>query len=78
MNFVTDNDIVGGNSGSPVINRNAEIVGLAFDGNIESIGGSYGFDERNNRMVAVHSSFMLEALRKVYGADALVEELTAR
>ena len=78
MNFVTDNDIVGGNSGSPVINRNAEIVGLAFDGNIESIGGSYGFDERNNRMVAVHSSFMLEALRKVYGADALVEELTTR
>ena len=78
MNFVTDNDIVGGNSGSPVINRNAEIVGLTFDGNIESIGGSYGFDERNNRMVAVHSGFMLEALRKVYGADALVDELTAR
>jgi len=78
MNFVTDNDIVGGNSGSPVINRNAEVVGLAFDGNIESIGGSYGFDERNNRMVAVHSGFMLDALRKVYGADALVEEITRR
>ena len=78
MNFVTDNDIVGGNSGSPVINRRAEIVGLVFDGNIESIGGAYGFDERNNRMVAVHSSFMLEALRKVYGANTLVEELTAR
>ncbi|MEO8805998.1 MAG: S46 family peptidase [Burkholderiaceae bacterium] len=78
MNFVTDNDIVGGNSGSPVINRNAEIVGLAFDGNIESIGGAYGFDERNNRMVAVHSGFMLDALRKVYGADALVEEITRR
>jgi len=78
MNFVTDNDIVGGNSGSPVINRNAEVVGLTFDGNITSIGGTYGFDERNNRMVAVHSSFMLDALRKVYGADALVDELTAR
>ena len=78
MNFVTDNDIVGGNSGSPVINRNAEIVGLAFDGNIESIGGTYGFDERKNRMVAVHSGFMLDALRKVYGADALADELTAR
>jgi Peptidase S46 len=77
MNFVTDNDIVGGNSGSPVINREAQIVGLAFDGNIESIGGSYGFDERSNRMVAVHSGFMLDALRKVYGADALVDELTS-
>ena len=78
MNFVTDNDIVGGNSGSPVINRDAEIVGLSFDGNIKSIGGTYGFDERNNRMVAVHSGFMLDALRKVYGADTLVDELTAR
>ena len=78
MDFVTDNDITGGNSGSPVLNRNAEVVGLAFDGNIESIGGTYGFNERNNRMVAVHSSFMLDALRKVYGAGALVEEITTR
>jgi Peptidase S46 len=78
MNFVTNNDITGGNSGSPVINRNAEVVGLAFDGNIESIGGTYGYNERNNRMVAVHSAFILEALRKVYRADALVEELTQR
>ena len=78
MNFVTNNDIIGGNSGSPVINRNAEVVGLAFDGNINSIGGSYGFDERDNRMVAVHSGFILEALRKVYRADALVEEITGR
>jgi hypothetical protein len=77
MNFVTDNDITGGNSGSPVLNRDAEVVGLAFDGNIESIGGDYGYDERKNRMVAVHSGFMLDALRKVYAADALVEELTA-
>ncbi len=78
MDFVTDNDITGGNSGSPVLNRNAEVVGLAFDGNIESIGGTYGFDERNNRMVSVHSAFILEALRKVYHADALVEEITSR
>jgi hypothetical protein len=78
FNFVTTNDITGGNSGSPVINRNAEIVGLAFDGNIHSIGGSYVYDERQNRMVAVHSAAILEALDKVYAAPALVKELTPR
>lgn len=78
MNFLTDNDIVGGNSGSPVIDRHGQIVGLAFDGNLPSIGGSYGFDERRNRLVAVHSGFMLEALRQVYGAETLLEEISGR
>jgi hypothetical protein len=78
MNFVTSNDIIGGNSGSPVVNKNAEVVGLIFDGNIHSLGGDYGFDPVKNRAVAVHSGAILEALGKIYGADRLVKELTAR
>jgi V8-like Glu-specific endopeptidase len=75
VNFTTTNDIVGGNSGSPVVNAGGEIVGLAFDGNIHSISGSYWFDTEKNRMVAVHPAFMRMALQNVYAADALVREL---
>jgi hypothetical protein len=75
FDFVSTNDIIGGNSGSPVINKKAEVVGLVFDGNIHSLGGDYWYDERLNRSVSVHSGAILEALRKVYGADALVKEL---
>ncbi|PTL85874.1 S46 family peptidase [Vitiosangium sp. GDMCC 1.1324] len=75
MNFVTTNDIIGGNSGSPVINKDAKIVGLVFDGNIQSLGGDYGFDESVNRTVAVHSEALIEALKKVYKADRVIEEL---
>jgi len=75
FNFVTNNDIIGGNSGSPVVNRMGEVVGLVFDGNIHSLGGDYGFDEAVNRTVAVHSAVVLEALDKVYGAQRLVEEI---
>ena len=77
FDFVTSNDIIGGNSGSPMINRKGEIVGLVFDGNIESLGGAYWFDERVNRTVAVHSGAIVEALRKVYGADRIVNEIEA-
>ncbi len=75
FNFVTNNDIIGGNSGSPMINQNAELVGLVFDGNIHSLGGAYGFDEKLNRSVGVHSAGMAETLRSVYGATELLQEL---
>lgn len=77
FNFVSTNDIIGGNSGSPVIDRDARVVGLAFDGNIHSLGGNFWYDETLNRTVSVHSAAMLEALETVYEAPALVEELRA-
>jgi hypothetical protein len=77
FDFVTTNDVVGGNSGSPVINQAGEIVGLIFDGNIESLVGDYVYDSETNRSVAVHTAAMTEALRKLYRADKLLRELTA-
>jgi len=71
----TSNDIVGGNSGSPLIDANGAIVGLMFDGNIHSVAGRYWFDPANNRAIAVHPAIIREALEKVYGAKALMNEL---
>lgn len=76
LDFVTTNDTVGGNSGSPVLNRAAEFVGVLFDGNIQSLIGNYAYEDVVSRSVAVHSSGILEGLRKIYGMDALADELT--
>jgi Peptidase S46 len=72
----TSSDIVGGNSGSPLIDAEGRIVGLMFDGNIHSISGNYWFDAAKNRAIAVHPAIIHEALAKVYGADALLAEMT--
>jgi hypothetical protein len=71
----TTNDIIGGNSGSPLINAKGEVIGAIFDGNIHSLGGDYFFDPKLNRSVSVSTAAITEALNKVYGDKALVAEL---
>ncbi|MBV8838194.1 MAG: S46 family peptidase [Alphaproteobacteria bacterium] len=75
FNFANSDDIVGGNSGSPVVNKAGELVGLAFDSNIQGLGGRFGYDAQVNRAVAVNVGILREGLAKVYHADRLVDEL---
>ncbi len=75
FNFVTTNDIIGGNSGSPMINASGQLVGLIFDGNIDSLAGNFHYDGARNRAVGVHAGAILQALQQVYADARLVDEL---
>ena len=77
LDVATTNDIIGGNSGSPLIDRNGHIAGLVFDGNLHSLGGRYGYDAEKNRTVAVHGEGLLQGLEVIYGAERIAKELRA-
>ena len=76
LNFVSTCDIIGGNSGSPVVNRAGEFVGIIFDGNLQSLPWDYAFSDKQGRATSVHSASVVEALNKVYGAKELARELS--
>ncbi len=76
FNFVSTADIIGGNSGSPVVNKDLELVGLIFDGNIQSLTGNYFYSEKQSRATSVHSSAIREALEKIYKADRIIQEIS--
>jgi S1-C subfamily serine protease len=75
LDFVCTADITGGNSGSPVVNRAGELVGVIFDSNRQGVPDNLAYTDTQARAVAVDSRAIVEALRKIYGADALLEEL---
>jgi hypothetical protein len=75
FNLVTTNDIIGGNSGSPLINTKGEVVGCVFDGNIYSLSNNFVYTTEQSRCVSVHSAVIVECLKKIYGAQRLVDEL---
>jgi hypothetical protein len=75
FNFVHTPDIIGGNSGSPVVNTAGQFVGIVFDGNIHSLAGDFAYEDVRARAISVDARAIVEAMKKVYGADALVDEL---
>ncbi len=75
LNFVSTNDIIGGNSGSPMINRELELIGLIFDGNIESLPGNFIYESTANRTVSVHAGAIVGSMKYIYEADRLLKEL---
>ena len=75
LDFVSTDDIIGGNSGSPVVNRAGEFVGIIFDGNLESLPWDYAYNEKQGRAISVHSAAILEALGKMYRVKDLAHEL---
>jgi hypothetical protein len=78
VNFLSDLDITGGNSGSPVLNARGELVGLAFDGNWESVSSNWVFDPAMTRMISVDHRYMVWVMDKIYPAHHLLEEMGAR
>ena len=75
LNFISTNDSIGGNSGSPIINKEGKLVGLLFDGNIQSLPGNFIYDSTSNRSVSVHTGAILAVMKHIYGADSILKEL---